>query len=515
MKLLRIIAAIALSICFTAVAKDVSENTIAQEKVTDANKGSAVITGHGPALPEEYVVRLVKWEDGHGDYVATDTIVNGQFRFEIPVGEGLSIFSLIFNYHAFPSMSHKLYLTSGAKVDIDAVDNYSYTWPVKSNVTEQAEYELFINHSKDLWTERQKANIEYNKSRNIDAFQKSDSITRLIELRNLELLKTRPVGTIWLDKAMALAKMSDRLKIDTEDLKSMYATLDDSIKNSEIGRAIYGYLYSDSPIGISDKFPDTEFHDLDGNVHKFTEFQGKWCLVDFWNSGCSPCIQALPELHALKEKYPEKLELVSLSIDSENIWRQASEKLHLIGNNWNEGKGDYGIFRRLGTHAYPTFLVIAPDGTIKDIWLGFSEGSLKRRVGFYLRPKGTTKYAESDGLRSVQFPQYKTNKTDRVLDIDRIDINNEGTKVFFTFVYLPNNWISISPEAHLLDSTGTKYSAIGSDGIVLGEHLYSDKDGNGSFSITFESVPESINSIDFHESASIDGWAIEGISLKL
>ncbi len=514
MKLSRIIAALAVTICFTSIAQEVKEWRPAQEKEADPNNGMAVIYGHGEALPEEVVVRLCKWEDRHGEYVATDTIANGQFRFEIPVGEGLSIYSLIFDYHAFPTMVHKLYLTPGAKVNIEAVDNYSYTWAVKSNVPEQAEYELFINNSRDLYMEGQKANIEYSKTRNMIASQAMDSINRLVELRNLELLKERPVGKVWLEKAKNLALMSDRLKIDTEDLKTLYAALDDSIKNSQEGKAIYGYLYPDSPIGIGDQFPDTEFKDLDGNVHKLAEFQGKWCLIDFWNSGCSPCIRALPELRELMEKYPDKLELISLSIDSDRIWRNASEMLHLKGNNWNEGKENYGIFRRLGTHAYPTFMIVAPDGTIKDVWRGFSTGSLKQRMNFHLRPKGKTEYSASDGLRHVLFPQYESNKTDAVLDIDRIEISKEGTKVFFSFVYLPEHWISITPETFLSDASGKRYTAISTDGITLGEHLYADKEGHGSFSITFEPIPETINSIDFHESPYSEDWAIKGIAIQ-
>lgn len=514
MKPSEIISAIAMSICLTMGAGNVKIWHPDQKDAADANNSAAVISGRGDALPEEVVVRLLKLEDGVGNLVDTDTIANNQFRFEVPAGEGLEIYSLLFDYHAFPSMVHKLYVTKGVTVELDAIDNYMYTWPVKSCVPEQTEYELFINNSKDLWTEYQKANITYGKTNDFNIITTMDSISRLIRLRDLELLKTRPVGAVWLDKAMDFSKFSDRLKIDTEDLKSIYSTLDDSIKGSQAGKAIYGYLYPDSHIAVGDKFPDTEFMDIDGNTHKFSEFYGKWCLVDFWNSGCAPCIQAIPELRELQKKYPGILELVSLSIDSERIWKKASEKLHLAGNNWNEGKGDYGIFRRLGTGAYPTFFVITPDGTIKDIWTGYSTGSLKRRTSFHLRPKGNTEYKESHGLMSILFPQYETNKTDRVLDIDRIDISNQGTKVFFSFVYNPNQWISIPSDAYLSDSNGTKYTAIDSDGIVLGEHLFSDSDGNGSFSITFETVPEATNSIDFHENTTHDGWSIEGIVIK-
>lgn len=501
-------------VAFTAVANDQQCAIADREKATDANEGIAVITGHGAALPEEYVVRLFKWEeDGSAFVVATDTIANGQFRFEQPVGEGLSVYSFIFDYHALPNTNHKLFVRPGAKIEIEAIDNYSYTWPVESNVPEQAEYELFTNYSKELWRKRQDVSKEYDRKRNKETLQALDSINRLIDLREIEFLKTRPVSAVWLDKAKRIAKSSISYKIDTADLKSMFANLDDSIKNSQIGKTIYGYLHTGSPLVIGDKFPDTGFYDLDGNVHELKEFQGKWCLVDFWNSGCAPCIMALPELRELKEKYPDNLELVSMSIEADNLWRQSSKDFPQISHNWNEGKADYGVFRRLGTNGFPTFAVVAPDGTIKDVWLGYSTGSLKRRVGFYLRPKGTTEYAESNGLRSVQFPQYAVNKTDRVLDIDRIEIDDEGTKVFFSFIYAPEKWIAIPQEAYLSDSEGTHYAAVGSDGITLGERLYPDKEGNGSFSITFQPLPEAVTSIDFHESASKDGWSIEGIRL--
>lgn len=383
-------AGVAMLMC-TASAQDVKEWNPVEEKVD----GIAVVSGSGEALPEGVRVRLIRWKDGQGNYVATDSIANGQFRLEVPVEEGLTVGALMFDYHAFPSMIHKLYLTPGAKVEIEAVDNYTYTWPVKSSVPEQAEYDLYIDNIKDLWTEYQVANIEYNKYRNREAnLQKSDSLGRLIRLRELELLKTRPIGTVWLDKAKDLAMISHRLKIDTEDLKTMYSTLDDSIRNSPKGRAIYGYLYPGSHLGVGERFPDTEFYDIDGNAHSFSEFLGKWCLVDFWNSGCGPCRRALPELRELKEKYPDTLELISLSMDTERIWRKASEDLPLIGNNWNEGKEDYGIFRRFATNAYPTFLVVAPDGTVNDVWVGYATGELKQKMDSIFRTNSETESKE-------------------------------------------------------------------------------------------------------------------------
>ncbi len=381
MKLSRIIAAIALSICFTAVGKDVWENTLIKEKATDANNGIAIITGQGEVLPDDYVVTLFKWGEWPAKTITTDTIINGKFSLEAHVGEDSTIGFLYVNNSMFPSMIHKIYLTPGAMVEIDAVDKYMYTWPVKSNVPEQSEYEQFINKSRDLWIEYQKGKLDYekyNRSPNgSDYFQWGDSLKLLIKQRDLELLRTLPVGTVWLDEALELAKYYSSL---SEDLKVLYENLNESVKDSPKGQEIQNYLYQEPPIALGDKFPDTEFFDIDGNSHRFSEFKGKWCLVDFWSSGCSPCIRAIPELQELKKKYPDTLEVINLSLDTESIWRELSKKLHLSGNNWNERKDGFGIFRRLGLKLKPSFLIVTPDGTIKEIWSGYDTGELKEKT---------------------------------------------------------------------------------------------------------------------------------------
>lgn len=369
----------------------VSVNQSFAVEVNDTNAGIAVISGHGEVLPDEYAVGLYKWVDGYGETVATDTIVDGKFRLEVPVEEGFTIGSLFITSSKIVTMRHLLYLTPGAKVEIDAVDNYSFTWPVKSSVPEQAIYDKFINNSKELWIKYQKASLEYDKKKyslNDDQRERyerwSDSIRLTIRQRDVELLKTLPVETVWMNKAVDLALMSRYNKTLSEEMRTLYAELDDSVKNSPKGRKIYDYLYPGSHIAVGDKFPDIELFDLDGKSHCLSEFKGKWCLVDFWKIGCAPCLRALPELRELKEMYGDKLAIVSLSLDSESRWQETSNKLPLISNNWNEGKEDYGLFTRLGLKAYPSYLVVAPDGTIKDLWLGYDTGELKQKMSQFL-----------------------------------------------------------------------------------------------------------------------------------
>ncbi len=46
----------------------------------------------------------------------------------------------------------------------------------------------------------------------------------------------------------------------------------------------------------------------DGKTFKLSEYLGKKTIVlNFWATWCTSCIQELPELHALKAKYPKAL----------------------------------------------------------------------------------------------------------------------------------------------------------------------------------------------------------------
>ncbi len=38
--------------------------------------------------------------------------------------------------------------------------------------------------------------------------------------------------------------------------------------------------------------------DLDGNQHSLSQYRGKWVVLNFWATWCSPCLREMPELEA-------------------------------------------------------------------------------------------------------------------------------------------------------------------------------------------------------------------------
>ena len=259
--------------------------------------------------------------------------------------------------------------------------------------------------------------------------------------------------------------------------------------------------------------PDGTFYDLAGNVHHLADFRGKWLLLDFWSRGCYACVMAIPELHEFANKYADIAEVISLSLDTDEMWREASASYSLEGNNWNEGKEDLGLYRNFGAEGMPTFVLVSPEGIVTDRFLGYSKGIFDRMIRFHTDSKDQKSISETAGTRTIVRPEYRTNTTDFVLDIERIEQTPEGTTISFKVRYIPGWWIKIDPRAFLADSAGKQYKLTGSHGITPGEEFTADQNGEGSFSLTFEPIPADTETVDFQEYTG-SNWGITGIRLK-
>jgi thiol-disulfide isomerase/thioredoxin len=72
---------------------------------------------------------------------------------------------------------------------------------------------------------------------------------------------------------------------------------------------------------VSLQTPKLELSDLSGKSHKLSDFNRKTVIVSFWASWCRPCIEEMPSLVKLKQKYKDNLEILAVNIreDSETI----------------------------------------------------------------------------------------------------------------------------------------------------------------------------------------------------
>lgn len=116
-------------------------------------------------------------------------------------------------------------------------------------------------------------------------------------------------------------------------------------------------------------FPDFKEFGLEGSL---PDLDGKALLVDFWASWCGPCRQAMPAVAELHETYKDQgLVVLGVSLDSSKSDMDAFLKKNPV---------PFGILRdpegafakHLGIKSIPTSYIVAPDGIIQAVHVGFN-----------------------------------------------------------------------------------------------------------------------------------------------
>ncbi|HKI74732.1 MAG TPA: TlpA disulfide reductase family protein [Pseudomonadales bacterium] len=58
-----------------------------------------------------------------------------------------------------------------------------------------------------------------------------------------------------------------------------------------------------------------DFVDIHGHGHRFSDYAGKWVLVNYWATWCGPCIKEIPELNTLAAQHGDRLVILGVNYD--------------------------------------------------------------------------------------------------------------------------------------------------------------------------------------------------------
>lgn len=113
---------------------------------------------------------------------------------------------------------------------------------------------------------------------------------------------------------------------------------------------------------------DFGLNDTGGISHSFKSLQqNNYVLIDIWASWCGPCRKSTPEISKLLKTYADKnFTVISISADDEIAdWKKAIKNDNMNWYQLSDLKGtDSGFMKQNNIFAYPTYIIISPEGTI-------------------------------------------------------------------------------------------------------------------------------------------------------
>jgi len=147
----------------------------------------------------------------------------------------------------------------------------------------------------------------------------------------------------------------------------VFNSLSPALRNTPEGKAYAAQLASIKATSIGATAPDFVQNDVNGNPVKLSSFRGKYVLVDFWASWCSPCRQEIPNLLSQYKMYKDKgFEILSVSLDnSRDKWLKALQQEGMTWPQVSDLNGNNNSVARLyGVSAIPATFLVDRDGKL-------------------------------------------------------------------------------------------------------------------------------------------------------
>jgi thiol-disulfide isomerase/thioredoxin len=363
------------------------------------------VTGKIQDVSDGDIAMLYTIDGMTGKLFVQDTIRNGKFTLEGDA-DSLEMLRLLVKGNKFPTTTFAIWIAPGTKTYITGTGHYISTWDIKSNLKEQKEEELYRNAVKEWGAELDSLYLLYyeNMYKEIEALKEDEKLQLRTERRLLrkkldsldfiqhqKIFKTmasQPITESWINRladyagyATGYASLTAYPKENALQLQALYNMLSDEQKQSRKGELIHRYIFPLEIIKPGNKMVSAELYDPEGKPHKLAEeYRDKHILLDFWGVGCKPCIEAFPEMKELHNEKKDQLTIISITTDTENIWKEGLENYQLPWVNLTDYLGIEGYPSFYGVRSIPFYVLISPDGIVQEVWSGYSKGLLREKL---------------------------------------------------------------------------------------------------------------------------------------
>ena len=315
---------------------------------------------------------------------------DGKFRIAVLPQQEEETYALI---HGDSFLS--IYAKPGMKIKIkgDGATSVTY-WDIESNHFDQKENNAYNQFVKDKLPDYYELD---NKLRLVSGRRFDNSLTQeerdkaiqetrklhqqLEALRKekynaaiLDFMKDRPFSKRMIDDLDMIA-IYDHTPAIVEKAREIFKKVPQEAMNIPLVLDTKAKLYAQK-VKIGEQMKDFTLFDREGSKHQLSDFKGKYTILEFTFVGCGGCVFIKPFLEEFYKRNKDKAEVIAIYKDTKENWIKEGEEHKVSYHEWSDPTFASEPVAAYDIKAYPTFVIIDPNGKILDIKTG-GDGLLK------------------------------------------------------------------------------------------------------------------------------------------
>ena len=343
---------------------------------------SVIIEGIAKNMPDGTRFMVLQ----EGVQAMQETIVkDGKFRIAISQKEKESILRIV---QSGPTL--EIYTEPGKKIKVIGDDAHSVNyWNVESDNFDQKEdnaYNQFIKEKlPDFYEADNKWNLlnamlteksmkgtitQEDKDKVMPearaAYQKSEELRK--EKYNaaiLDFMASRPFSKRMITEIWMIS-IYDHTPAIVEKAREIFKKFPQEAMNHRLVVETKAKLYAERA-KVGEQMKDFTLYDRELKAHQLSEFKGKYTILEFTFYGCGGCVFIKPYLEEFYKRNKDKAEVIAIYNDTKENWMKEGQEHKVSYQEWSDPERAAEPVAAYDVNAFPTFVVIDPNGKILDI----------------------------------------------------------------------------------------------------------------------------------------------------